>query len=229
MLRRAARMARPARVRIRSRNPWVLARRRLLGWKVRLPLLTSVVSRYSLPCGHPARQDEVPGSSVVSPAGSRPVVARHHAIAGSRLSTDTTCAGAGTHTDEPPPAGDHIERTQQRPAVQISTPVATTGEDGAPVRWSMETPPCGRDGALLASPAAALRFRGSDLSKSCDPPGSGRPGRPTPGVLDHRIRALPCALAHAGVPSCTVVDNPVDARDHVHNTHALATGRIPPG
>lgn len=38
--RRAATIARPARVRIRSRNPWVLARRRLLGWKVRLPLLT---------------------------------------------------------------------------------------------------------------------------------------------------------------------------------------------
>ena len=34
--RRAARMARPARVRIRSRKPWVLARRRLFGWKVRL-------------------------------------------------------------------------------------------------------------------------------------------------------------------------------------------------
>jgi hypothetical protein len=34
--RRAARMARPARVRIRRRKPWVLARRRLFGWKVRL-------------------------------------------------------------------------------------------------------------------------------------------------------------------------------------------------
>jgi hypothetical protein len=34
--RRAERMARPARVRIRSRKPWVLARRRLFGWKVRL-------------------------------------------------------------------------------------------------------------------------------------------------------------------------------------------------
>jgi hypothetical protein len=34
--RRAARMARPARVRIRSRKPWVFARRRLFGWKVRL-------------------------------------------------------------------------------------------------------------------------------------------------------------------------------------------------
>ena len=34
--RRAARMLRPARVRIRRRKPWVLARRRLFGWKVRL-------------------------------------------------------------------------------------------------------------------------------------------------------------------------------------------------
>ena len=33
-------MARPARVRIRSRKPCVRARRRLFGWKVRLPLLT---------------------------------------------------------------------------------------------------------------------------------------------------------------------------------------------
>jgi hypothetical protein len=36
-------MARPARVRMRTRNPWVLARRRLFGWNVRLPLLTAVI------------------------------------------------------------------------------------------------------------------------------------------------------------------------------------------
>ncbi len=36
LARRAARIARPARVRMRSRKPCVLARRRLLGWKVRL-------------------------------------------------------------------------------------------------------------------------------------------------------------------------------------------------
>ena len=36
MARRPARMARPARVRIRRRNPWVFARRRLFGWNVRL-------------------------------------------------------------------------------------------------------------------------------------------------------------------------------------------------
>jgi hypothetical protein len=34
--RRADRIARPARVRIRRRKPWVFARRRLFGWKVRL-------------------------------------------------------------------------------------------------------------------------------------------------------------------------------------------------
>lgn len=45
--RRAARIARPARVRIRSRNPWTRARRRLFGWKVRLPLLTTNFSCFS--------------------------------------------------------------------------------------------------------------------------------------------------------------------------------------
>jgi hypothetical protein len=42
--RRPARMARPARVRMRSRKPWVLARRRLFGWKVRL--LTTTPQRF---------------------------------------------------------------------------------------------------------------------------------------------------------------------------------------
>ena len=41
--RRSATMARPARVRIRKRKPCTLARRRLLGWKVRLPLATAAL------------------------------------------------------------------------------------------------------------------------------------------------------------------------------------------
>ena len=49
--RRAASTARPALVRIRSRNPCVLARRRLLGWNVRL-LTGSSTQR----CQHPAVQ-----------------------------------------------------------------------------------------------------------------------------------------------------------------------------
>lgn len=44
LLRRAARMLRPARVRIRSRKPWVLARRRLLGWNVRFMMLLKSIS-----------------------------------------------------------------------------------------------------------------------------------------------------------------------------------------
>jgi hypothetical protein len=36
LARRAVRIARPARVRMRSRNPCVFARRRLFGWNVRL-------------------------------------------------------------------------------------------------------------------------------------------------------------------------------------------------
>src|SRR5690606_11457028 len=39
--RRAARMARPARVRMRRRKPCFLARRRLFGWKVRLLMVIS--------------------------------------------------------------------------------------------------------------------------------------------------------------------------------------------
>lgn len=41
--RRPARIARPARVRMRSRNPWVFARRRLFGWNVRL---VTIISNY---------------------------------------------------------------------------------------------------------------------------------------------------------------------------------------
>src|SRR6478609_9206147 len=41
-------IALPARVRIRSRNPCTRARRRLLGWKVRLPLATAVHSSLRL-------------------------------------------------------------------------------------------------------------------------------------------------------------------------------------
>ena len=42
--RRAAMMARPARVRMRRRKPWVFARRRLFGWKVRFDTSSSVRS-----------------------------------------------------------------------------------------------------------------------------------------------------------------------------------------
>lgn len=46
--RRADRMARPARVRIRRRKPWTFARRRLFGWKVRLLNVISKVRNAGL-------------------------------------------------------------------------------------------------------------------------------------------------------------------------------------
>lgn len=63
MRRLAAKMARPARVRIRSRNPCVLARRRLLGWNVRL--LTGI-SRYTA-VDHPAAGRRRAGAGHTAP------------------------------------------------------------------------------------------------------------------------------------------------------------------
>ena len=50
LARRADRMARPARVRMRRRKPWVLARRRLFGWKVRLLTRFSVTGQARVAC-----------------------------------------------------------------------------------------------------------------------------------------------------------------------------------
>lgn len=61
--RRADRMLRPARVRMRRRKPWVLARRRLFGWKVRL--LTMDLRNLSGPDGP------------MSDCGGGPVVGRN--------------------------------------------------------------------------------------------------------------------------------------------------------
>lgn len=69
--RRLATISRPARVRIRSRKPCTRARRRLFGWKVRLPLATafsSFVSRSKSP-GHPSVKSSRPRSAVGLAAG----------------------------------------------------------------------------------------------------------------------------------------------------------------
>jgi len=43
-------MARPARVRMRVRNPWVFARLRLLGWKVRLMVGSVRIAALAVKC-----------------------------------------------------------------------------------------------------------------------------------------------------------------------------------
>ena len=66
LARRALRMARPARVDIRCRNPWLFARRRLFGWNVRFTHASSTrMTRRSArvplaPSGHQARVGSTP-------------------------------------------------------------------------------------------------------------------------------------------------------------------------
>src|SRR4051794_22109874 len=62
--RRAARIARPARVRMRRRKPCVLARRRLFGWKVRL---LTIISKYF---GESGRAWRATGSAVLTVTGA---------------------------------------------------------------------------------------------------------------------------------------------------------------
>src|SRR6516165_5589437 len=78
---RAARTARPARVRIRSRKPCVLARRRLFGWNVRL--LTGAPGKVSV-TGTLDRRARGPRIDLRLPSG-RPPFARHAPLPRLRL------------------------------------------------------------------------------------------------------------------------------------------------
>ena len=78
-------MERPARVRIRSRKPWVFARRRVLGWNVRFMVWLlgtfdrgkqAVPAQYRWPCEHDRHRGTataeayVTGAHTVKPAAS---------------------------------------------------------------------------------------------------------------------------------------------------------------
>jgi hypothetical protein len=67
--RRAARIARPARVRIRRRKPWVLARRRLFGWNVRL-VTTTPLTRGSRSTAQPWSGCRAHGSEHLGSGGT---------------------------------------------------------------------------------------------------------------------------------------------------------------
>jgi hypothetical protein len=66
--RRAPMMDRPARVRMRNRKPWVLARRRLFGWKVRFTSGLQRVDRGS----HQSGTDDRPGTRTRVPSKPSP-------------------------------------------------------------------------------------------------------------------------------------------------------------
>jgi hypothetical protein len=113
--RRAAMIARPARVRMRNRNPWVFARRRLFGWNVRLPLVTAVRSpgtRFSLR-GRSRRDCAVVGSSPASTGGTL----RTH------LTSERTASATGEGTQECPPVGGRRPEPR-RPVAVPSKPAS---------------------------------------------------------------------------------------------------------
>src|SRR4051795_7871113 len=104
-------IARPARVRIRSRKPWVLDRRRLFGWNVRL------LTRYSHyttsaggappPPGPPAGAGgggagptpRAPGGAPAAAPGAAPGDPRKLVPAETTRQAGLTCAEAGRPAD----------------------------------------------------------------------------------------------------------------------------------
>lgn len=114
--RRAARMLRPERVRIRERKPWLRARRRLLGWKVRF-------TGYSPLCieDHPG---ETAGTATLCPG--RPVGRRGRNRHRRRLSNDTSRTPLSATPAEP--VLNHIDvvhsTRRRRPAMMAA---ATAG------------------------------------------------------------------------------------------------------
>lgn len=74
LARRAARIERPARVRIRARKPWFFARRRLLGWNVRF--MIRLLAREGPEPLQGRHQPYVGVSRGVKPTPTAPVKAR---------------------------------------------------------------------------------------------------------------------------------------------------------
>jgi hypothetical protein len=170
LLRRAARMARPARVRMRSRNPWVRDRRRLFGWKVRL--LTGGSPGTGSPSSRPRRR---PASRP-----QRPVYRR---------------TARRTH---PTPRGRPYKATHPRSGGSIRVPVTSArlpvGDTPRTLGCLLANTSCGIARRLLACVLLVGQMGVGALLRRASYVG------PSAGV--------PLRFA---VPSCTVVDNPVDA------------------
>ncbi len=131
--RRFARIARPARVRIRRRKPWVLARRRLFGWKVRL--LTRGLQKDSVVAGCRLGCHRAPTSSSLTPecTASRSLFAicAHRRQAAAAIDNSTWLRYARLrHPVKPvlperhcPQAGDNNLNRMGRPDYRGRTPV----------------------------------------------------------------------------------------------------------
>ncbi len=126
--RRAARTARPARVRMRSRNPCVFARRRLFGWNVRLLTGTPGTQAGRVSAGTLQHAAPVSGHGEQNPAAGR----AKRKVCGPGTSGQTAPgslppAVAPRHCCASPPARHH--------------PTAGLRHPPPPVRHSRVTPP----------------------------------------------------------------------------------------
>jgi hypothetical protein len=176
LLRRFATIARPARVRMRSRKPWVFARRRLFGWKVRL--LTRGLQRCFESRG--LRETWMWGADRLSPCAheqlATPECAPLHYLRDSRKSC-------------PSEAGGSSRRQLDLVTVRAATPSGQTAEN--PAR-SPVTPPlaCTRPypGRTRAQPVD------NDLNGARRPDYRGRTSHPSRPSGEPHIRGIRSAF-----------------------------------
>jgi len=150
--RRPARMARPARVRIRSRKPCVRARRRLFGWKVRLPLLTVDSPGRRHGTGPAAGLLNVLWTERSGPRSGSAARAQRGTVGGHRSHQGTQRLERGSNRPGPPARGGQPDLCRHRDyAIQgpvLAPPTAERGE-GHP------SASCGR-GRLVSEAACRL-------------------------------------------------------------------------
>lgn len=163
-------MARPARVRIRRRKPWVFARRRLFGWYVRL--LTAIYSYFETTGGTDT-------ASVTAGRAATPT-ARPRCTEGStnRPAITGTSSEYGTR-------GGVVKRDPNTPN---RTRIGPTGPDKIATRRTaslLGPRPCGKAAKVVSVPAATAREYRAPRSRSirattrCRGPLTILPGLPT--------------------------------------------------
>ncbi len=211
--RRVAMMARPARVRIRRRNPWVLARRRLFGWKVRL--LTVGLHRLDDRGGHDAVDPHAgwsPGATC-SPTNGGYARECGDRRPGPLHGTDRGPCRSNRHGPANPRDGATPGRVRTGEGVErahilgTNAPAHGTFSDDTP--GSIVVPPQ----ALLGSPTGSARRRANALLHRS--PDSVHEKSATELLRHQPVR--PAAPAHGAMPY-TVVDNYVDSARWAQST-----------
>ena len=167
LARRADRMARPARVRMRSRKPWVFARRRLFGWYVRL--LTVEAFRACVRCG-PLSRRRRPDRWWLA---SKPASPQHRG----RTATRQRVPGTGTGRPDQPATGAATPTHRQagRHPRELGRRHCNPGRTAVEPVWT----------SLLACPVAGSR-RGAGFVAQTGKTGPGTHSFATVGPPAHR-------------------------------------------